>query len=241
MLSGISERKIFIFWTGGNEMPSARRDCLRSIRENSGAEVVLVTPRNLKEYLIEGHPLHEAYNYLSYTHKADYLRCYFMHHYGGGYSDIKQIDFDWNPYFSKIDLDNDIWAIGYPEIGPEGVAAPPGMVDEIKKQWFKLIGQCAYIFRADTPLTLEWYTELHRELDNNLQTLKRHPARHPQDRYRKKPENRLLRTLAFGLYRSKYPLRWAQILGEISHPLFLKYTHKICNELPPPDFHIPYR
>nr|VFK11073.1 MAG: Capsular polysaccharide synthesis protein [Candidatus Kentron sp. LPFa]VFK27411.1 MAG: Capsular polysaccharide synthesis protein [Candidatus Kentron sp. LPFa] len=239
MLSNIPERRIFVFWTGNNEMSPARKAVLQSIRENSRVQVVLVTPRNLKEYLVEGYPLHEAYDYLSYTHRADYLRCYFMHHHGGGYSDIKRINADWNPYFAKIDSDNNIWAIGYMEVGPEGVAAPPGMVDELRREWSKLIGQCAYIFKPNTPLTLAWYTKLHQELDRNLHTLKIHPAKHPQDKYKKKPENPLLRIS--GLYRSKYPFRWAQILGEISHPLFLKYTHKICNELPPPDFDIPYR
>nr|VFJ57707.1 MAG: Capsular polysaccharide synthesis protein [Candidatus Kentron sp. FW] len=220
-------------------MPPTRKTCLQSIEQNSGVQVVLVTPHNLGEYIIEEYPLHGAYDYLSYTHKADYLRCYFMHHYGGGYSDIKQVNFDWNPYFAKIEGDDDIWAIGYPEVGPEGVAAPPGAIDEMRKQWTKLIGQCAYICRPNTPFTLEWYTKLHKELDDHLHLLRLHPAKHPQDRYKKKSENKLARTL--GLYRSKYPLRWAQILGEISHPLFLKYAHKICNRLPPPDFSIPYR
>lgn len=239
MSSSLLERRIFVFWTGDNEMSPARKACLQSIEENSGARVVLVTPRNLKEYLVEGHPLHAAYGYLSHTHKADYLRCYFMHHHGGGYSDIKRIDFDWNPYFTKIILDNDAWAIGYPEIGPEGVAAPPGMAEELRREWSKLIGHGAYIFKSNTALTLEWYAKLHQELDRNLHALRTHPARHPRDRYKKKPENKLLGIS--GLYRSKYPLRWAQILGEICHPLFLKYTHTIRNELPPPGFDIPYR
>lgn len=51
------------------------------------ANIVLITPNNLANYVKE--PLHEAFSYLSLTHKADYLRCYFMHYFGGGYTDIK--------------------------------------------------------------------------------------------------------------------------------------------------------
>ena len=47
---------------------------------------------NLSSWIAEKSPLHPAYNYLSSVHKADYLRCYLMHHHGGAYSDIKVIE-----------------------------------------------------------------------------------------------------------------------------------------------------
>ncbi|MGI9252585.1 MAG: hypothetical protein ACR2J8_02470, partial [Thermomicrobiales bacterium] len=78
-------RTVYCFWTGENEMPSQRLESLETIRQNAGCEVVLVTPDNLADFLVE--PLHEAYDYLSCTHRADYLRAWFMHHRGGGYTD----------------------------------------------------------------------------------------------------------------------------------------------------------
>lgn len=59
------------------------------LTKNSGVEVKLITPKNLNNYLLPDFPLHPAYDYLSLVHKSDYLRCYFMHFHGGGYSDIK--------------------------------------------------------------------------------------------------------------------------------------------------------
>ena len=58
-------------------------------------KVLLITPNNLNDYIVKDDPLPEAYNYLSLVHKADYLRTYFMYHYGGGYADIKRYQHSW--------------------------------------------------------------------------------------------------------------------------------------------------
>ena len=78
---------IYCFWTGTNEMNETRLNGLNKLRSVSGCNVVLITPDNLNDFLIE--PLHPAYKYLSLVHRSDYLRAYFMHYHGGGYSDIK--------------------------------------------------------------------------------------------------------------------------------------------------------
>jgi mannosyltransferase OCH1-like enzyme len=84
------DRKIYCVWVGENTaMNENRINGLESIRKNSGVEVVLVNNDNLNSFVKEGHPIHEGFKYLSDVHKSDYLRCYLMHHYGGGYSDIK--------------------------------------------------------------------------------------------------------------------------------------------------------
>ena len=49
----------------------------------------------LDKYILQEHPLHQSFNYLSETHKADYLRTYFMRFHGGGYSDIKKTSGSW--------------------------------------------------------------------------------------------------------------------------------------------------
>ena len=81
-------RVIYCFWFGP-EMSDNRKKCFESIIQNSKVGVRLVTKHNLQEYNLADSPIHPAFQYLSATHKSDYLRCYFMYHYGGGYTDIK--------------------------------------------------------------------------------------------------------------------------------------------------------
>ena len=49
-----------------------------------------MTPANLQDWVVAGHPLHPAYNDLSLVHRSDYLRAYLLHHHGGGYCDLKR-------------------------------------------------------------------------------------------------------------------------------------------------------
>uniref|UniRef100_A0A6C0I4I0 Uncharacterized protein n=1 Tax=viral metagenome TaxID=1070528 RepID=A0A6C0I4I0_9ZZZZ len=85
-----SDNIIYCFWTGDNKMSNARIECLNNLRTVSECNVLLITKDNLSNYILNDVPLHPSFNYLSETHKADYLRTYFMNFYGGGYSDIKQ-------------------------------------------------------------------------------------------------------------------------------------------------------
>lgn len=84
-------------------MSQTRKNCLIALKERSQCEVVLVTPDNLNDYILPDHPLHESYKYLSFTHKADYLRTYFMH-FHGGYCDIKDPGADWNNTFNPLTI-----------------------------------------------------------------------------------------------------------------------------------------
>ena len=224
----IKNKTMFVIWSGVNEMSATRKKCLDSIIRLSRCNVCLITPKNLNRYILEEYPFHEAYEYLSETHRADYVRTYLMHHYGGGYMDIKSIDTSYGEYFDEL-LENDkIWAVGYTEIGPEAVAVLPGEFGiELSNNWDKLIGNCAYIFRPNTPLTREWYERLHNVLDQKLPELKKYPAKFPQD--------------AYGAYFdeavSQYPVRWTEILGDVFHPLCYKYSENISHRLPPLIFH----
>jgi hypothetical protein len=75
-------KTLFLIWFGGLENMSAnRKKCLDSIYQHAGVDIVLITEDNLNHWLVE--PLHPAFEYLSLTHKADYLRSYLMHFYGG--------------------------------------------------------------------------------------------------------------------------------------------------------------
>ncbi|MCK8104708.1 capsular polysaccharide synthesis protein [Pseudoalteromonas sp. 2CM36K] len=211
------KKRVYCFWTGDNKMSENRLSCLQSMHQNIGVEVILITPTNLSEFILPEYPLHEAYEYLSLVHKSDYLRCYFMHHYGGGYADIKMYNKSWIEAFRKVTSDNEAFVLGYQEVGEYGVPKIPGLIGrDIKKYFPYLLGNGAFIYKSNTPLTMQWYSELHKRLDNNLLRLKERPGN-------------ILDA------NSGYPLKWSYLLGEILHPLLLKYHKHIlqCDDVKP--------
>ena len=195
-------------------MSADRSACLEQLKQISKCNVILVTPENLHEHVLPEHPLHAAYPFLSETHKADYLRTYFMNFHGGGYSDIKRTTGSWVSSFEEL-KNSDKWICGYKEI-PGGVAYGPG------ERWSELIGNCAYIAKPQTPLTQKWYGDMIALLDTKLESLKQHPASHPQD-------------CAGG--GSKYPLEWNEMLGRIFHRVAYTYKDRLLNTLPISIFH----
>lgn len=213
------EEVIYCFWTGNNEMSLNRQESLNSLKENSNVSVILITPHNLDDYILKDFPLHPAYNYLSNVHKSDYLRCYFMHHYGGGYSDIKRNSKSWKSSFNKINNSNKI-ALGYREISVDGVAYINGAFNiknfkkinyDMRRHYPYLIGNCGYIFRPYTVFTNAWINELHRRLDLVQLELKNNPGNIMGDNL-------------------GYPIIWNSILGQIFHPLCLKYHKDIIKD-----------
>lgn len=209
------EKVIYCFWTGANEMSEDRKRCFDSICRNAGVPVKLITPNNLSDYILPEQPLHPAFSYLSCVHKADYLRCYFMHFYGGGYCDIKALSGSWNECFEKIN-NSDKYIIGYPELNEECSAyadiVEPVLKKEIRNCWPLLIGNCAYICRPHTKFTDEWFAEQNKRLDYYYKELIQHPATDPM-----------------GL-ENGYPIPWQRILGAVFHPLCLKYHHRILQD-----------
>lgn len=191
-------------------MSVARTACLDSLRSTMiNIELILVTPANLDGFIVAGNPLHPAYKYLSLVHKADYLRAYFMHHHGGGYVDIKEINSDWLPAFEQLDENPTKWALGYGETSSQDVAQIGGRLGhDLKKYHRILLGNCAYIFRSNTPFTSEWLAEQERRLDNFLPHLLTNPGG-----VRNEVPN--------------YPIAWTEILGDIFHPLCLKYSRRL--------------
>ena len=63
--------RIFTFWTGDNDMSSTRQANFLRIAEITGLPTVLVTPDNLDEWVVPGHPLHSSYSRLSFVHRSD--------------------------------------------------------------------------------------------------------------------------------------------------------------------------
>lgn len=205
------EKVIYCFWTGDNEMSENRKKGYESLVKNSGIEVKLITPKNLGEYILPEYPLHPAYDNLSLVHKSDYLRCYFMHFYGGGYSDIKTNHNNWESAFDSLAPDPDKWLLGYTELTPFGMGKDQGIIDQDLQYYYKsCVGTGGFICRANTKFTAEWYTELNRRMDNFQEELQKFPG----DVKGRNPG---------------YPITLLGILSQIFAPLCLKYKNHIIH------------
>jgi hypothetical protein len=226
-IDGLQANIIFCLWTGEELMSENRLKALWSIFKNTGRPVVFLTHTTLRDWVLEDYPLHEAYEYLSSTHKADYLRCYLMHHYGGGYTDIKHTEKAWASFFSKLAFSEEHIALGYPEIA-EGIPHIEGEFgDLLREHHTELIGMCSFIFKKGTMLTSEWLSATDKLLSEKLHLLKSNPGKHALDQ---------LGILLPDGEISRYPLKWAELLGEILHPLLFKYRHSIMKESINPKF-----
>jgi len=198
-------KRIFCFWTGDNNLTPNRKIALDSIKKLSEVDVILTTKDNLPDYILENHPLHKSYNYLSYVHRSDYLRSYFMNFHGGGYSDIKVATGSWNESFNELLEQDDKYALGYKEIGPHGVAIVGGdLQKQLYENWFKLIGCCSFICKPHTPFTEDWHNIVTKILDDNYEKIKAHPG---------------------GIWEDQ--LKWTGIMGDVFHPLCLKYADNL--------------
>jgi len=215
MTDYIESNTIVCFWTGTNPMSEARRKCYESMcTVFSDCTLLLITPSNLASYILPEYPLHEAYQYLSETHKADYLRTYFMHFYGGGYSDIKQPSRSWRQAFEDMRNNPTMVLNGYHE-EDEGCIAGDASV---KQFWKQLAGNGCYIVRPRTAFTTQWYTTMIQLLDTKLEVLKLNPSTHPQ--------------CCATNTTNKYPIEWNEMLGRIFHKISCAYVDKFLHTVP---------
>lgn len=207
-------RRIFCLWTGDNPMSANRRRALESIRMLNApdVEVVLITPHNVAEWVVPGHPLHPAYADLALIHRADYLRTYLMHHHGGGYTDVKDARTSWAPFVESLNAGPNAWLLGYPELSYRFLApSSPPLRRQLQIHHSRLLGNGAYIVKPRTPFTAKWLHEAERRLDLWRSDL--HDV--PGDVY-SGPEG--------------YPVPFYGLLGEIFHPLCLRYHTRLLQD-----------
>lgn len=209
-VENIENNNIFCFWTGTNPMTHNRLGCMYNLRTQTESNIVLVTVDNLPTFIKADDPLHEAYQYLSETHKCDYLRIYFMHHYGGGYTDIKSPRRSWAEAFQQMRDDPTKIINGYHEKGEHAIAYRP-----VADKWEMLCGNGSYILRPYTELTYRWYKAMLAKMDEKLEELRLHPACRVEDAKE---------------WGTGYPLEWNEMLGRIFHRVladfdgFILYT-----------------
>jgi hypothetical protein len=240
------KREVFTFWTGDNAMSKNRIHSLQKIHDNVGVPVHVIDDTALREkYCPElGIGLHPAYYCLNLAHRADYLRAMFMHFYGGGYLDVKEIATSWEGHFDQLAASPSAYALGYTEISPQGVANTYRSAKELdrnlyvrikhkletielRRRYRSLIGCGAFICKPETPFTNSWWGELNQRLDLLHDDLQKSPCRlHPKER----PGQ------IYDGVTSSYPVPWTYLLGDIFHPLCLKYSSHLLHEMVPPNF-----
>jgi hypothetical protein len=211
-------------------MSAVRKGALKSMVDNLEVPIKLITVNNLQEYNIHSDPIHNEIfkENLSGIHKADYLRAYFMRHYGGGYHDIKYTSHSWQHQFNVFS-DSNVWLYGTYENGPNDIAcdpetAKPLTCEAVRQTWDKLVSNGIYIMRPQTPIAIEWLSIINHRLDLYTSDLHKHPA----------PSSRCCQIQENG-----YPIRWAELHGEQFHPLQIKYLDHVRKGLPRWDT-IPY-
>lgn len=223
------DRIIYCFWMNKSEMNQIRKDNLKLISQVSKIKVQLIDLNNLNDYIIKDYPLHEGFKYLSAVHKSDYLRSYFMHFYGGGYCDIKKIHDNWTFYFDSLDLDENLYGVGYrPFIDCQGLP------DINFKRFFnkdksKIIGCSAFIFKKQTQLTLDWYLSINSKMDAVLENLKKYPAQYNRDQATPNGTLANIHETNERYFRDNYfyPIHWEELHGNIFYPLTFKYSKNI--------------
>lgn len=200
--------RILRFWWGNSvkSMSKNRFNCYRSIIRNSKVKVEMITPENYKEYEVVDHPIHEGFQYLSEVHKSDYLRAYVGYHYGGGWTDVKYCDTNWNQYFELLDQNPDKIGIGCRELiiaNGEYKYHPDDYVHAF------CVSMAHYIFRPHSRVFKKYINAIDTHLDTILDELKMYPGTvHPMVcldnhlHYTKFPEE---------LRNYKYPLNWMGI------------------------------
>ena len=202
-------RRVFAVWAGDNELTPARQRNLEHLRVTLGIPLVLVDSDNLDDWIVDGHPLHRAYQHLALMHRADYLRAYLMHHHGGGYVDIKRPLAAWSDAYDRMSEDGEAWVTSYRTTHANWIGKLRGRLGlDILVHHRLTFGKCAFLMRSHTPLTAEWLTEVEAVLDRNADDLERNPAVNP--------------------YGGRgYPLSWHDLLGRVLDPLTLKHHQRV--------------
>jgi len=142
---------IWCYWAGGPMNPS-RAKSFELLVANIGVPVCLINKENVASFIYEKHPLHPAFKYLSAVHQSDYLRAYFLHHYGGGWHDIKATLMNFEKVWDHFS-DQNVFLVGKPEEkgGPAKVFDRAGRW--MPDYWQELVSAIAWVGKPSTPFS----------------------------------------------------------------------------------------
>lgn len=215
-MDALKERICFIFWFGprfgGTEMSEARQRSLATIRISSGLNIQLVTEDNLDDWLLPDSPLTQSFYYLSATHKSDFLRSYFMFHYGGAYSDVKPYTFAWEPYLQRLERSKKAF-IGQRQFRLTGLSVRARM------PYWLYVCDSYFAFKPGTDFAREWLRRVQELVVSNSEMLRNHPGTYD-------PRAKRIRQVKISSARYSdtsqyegYPFGWMDLQGKIFHPL----------------------
>ena len=158
---------VFIIWFG-HKISDTRLSALNNLIKNIKVPYILITEDNYLLFEKNNNKIHKAFKYLSGVHKSDYLRSYLLHHYGGGYHDVKFRNKDWKNEW-EIFSDERIWIKSRPEgdiswIGYD-IDNPETKVIQEK---YKELGTMSWVIcRPKTPYTQELINKINK-INNKL-------------------------------------------------------------------------
>lgn len=223
MLLG-KDRNLFVCWFS-DSITDGRRDALKNLASYCNVDIKLITNKTFYNYENKEIEIHRGFRFLSDVHKSDYARAYLMYFHGGGYSDIKANEFDWNPYFDQL-LSSKYDAIGAAERSSADVANFWGRdveIEAVVHNRYSEFASCgSFIFKPRTKFAYDWITRIHEIMDGKYEQLRDNPGLHPY-------------TVNGGIHASysnpvppeminaDYPFAWTAIGGTIRHRLEYEY------------------
>ena len=224
---------IWCYWEG-EAMNKNRATSFAYLTANIEVPVLLVTRQNLSQFILAEHPLHPSFEDLSIVHRSDYIRAYLLHHYGGGWHDIKATEVSFKDCWADFS-DKNIWMLGRPET-QKGAAQIYNTAGEFIPDYYDdLISVPTWIGRPYTAFSEELYQGIRAMLDQHQDKLKKYPAKHPREKYIQ-PKNFIHQLIirikhAYSGRNPYYPLPWT-VFGNVFHPLCLKYKAHIAKTIP---------
>jgi hypothetical protein len=225
----------------------------KSFIDNIGVPVCLVTESNLAQFNKSGSPMHPVAfeGALSKNHLADYLRVYFMHHYGGGYHDVKPhaAAASWADYFSAF-KNASLWMVGIKvqvqyQIGcDESYVLNDARCDAVcsadeqqraqemglalqgsKGKCCRLVAHSWESLLSNGAYIMRPHTSLTREWLQNVEA-------HVSAKFAELLAHPAPYPRCCNPPQAPYPFRWGEMHGEAFHPLQWKYSQHLKGGLP---------
>lgn len=224
---------IWCYWEG-DAMEGNRLLSFQYLQQHISVPICLITPDNLNNFIKPNFPILESYQDLSIVHRSDYVRAYLMHHYGGGWHDIKATEQSYAEVWSIFE-DENIWIVGRKETAKGAAKVYTQNGDYIPNFYKDLIAVPSWVARPNTKFSEEMLEGIESIINSNKEILQKYPAKHPREK--KLPNTNFLKkvfNIAKFLYQKRslhYPLDWT-LFGNVFHPLILKYKGHISYELP---------
>jgi hypothetical protein len=206
----LKNKIVFQFWTEDNPFTPNRIFNLNEFPKITGMKNLLITTKNIHEFIVPQHPLHKAYKYLSPIHKSDYLRPYFGYFHGGGYGDIKKYFGNWEQSWKQlIESDDSILMNSHPN--PDRGCIPVHLSDEIKNSFSSLPSVCIFLSKQYNPIMYDWLIGIEKILDEKYEELIKNPPREIFDhKDREHPDG----------IKSTYPIGWNELGASILHTAY---------------------